>query len=54
VSLHLSTGMKPVEGAGCVVRLTGANQIGIHLARLIPQERQRLQEFLLSMVPEAV
>jgi hypothetical protein len=46
--------MKPVEGAGCVVRLTGANQIGIHLARLIPQERQRLQEFLLSMVPEAV
>jgi PilZ domain len=54
VSLHLSTGMKPVEGAGCVVRLTAANQKGIHLARLIPEESQRLQEFLLSMVPVAV
>jgi len=27
---------------------------GIHLARLIPEESQRLQEFLLSMVPMPV
>jgi DNA-binding response OmpR family regulator len=54
VSLHLSKEMKPVEGAGCVVRLPGANQMGIHLGRLVPAESQRLQEFLLSMVPAVV
>jgi hypothetical protein len=46
--------MKPVQAAGCVVRLPGANQMGIHLGRLVPAESQRLQEFLLSMVPVAV
>ena len=51
VSLQLSKGMRPVEGAGCVVRLPGGNQMGIHLGRLVPAESQRLQEFLLSMVP---
>ena len=51
VSLHLSKELKPVEGAGCVVRLSGANQMGIQLGRLVPAESQRLQEFLLSMVP---
>jgi len=51
VCLHLSKGLKPVMAAGCVVRLPGANQMGIHLGRLVPAERQRLQEFLLALVP---
>jgi CheY-like chemotaxis protein len=50
VCLHLSKEMKPVVGAGCVVRLSGANQMGIHLGRLVPEESERLQEFLLSLV----
>jgi len=54
VSLHLTKEMKPVEGAGCVVRLPGGNQVGIHLGRLVPAESQRLQEFLLSLVPVPV
>jgi len=36
---------------GCVVRLAGANQMGVQLGRLAPAESQRLQEFLLSVVP---
>ena len=51
VCLHLSKEMKPVRGAGCVVRLPATNQMGIHLGRLVPAESQRLQEFLLSIVP---
>jgi CheY-like chemotaxis protein len=39
------------EGAGCVVRLPATNQMGIHQGRLVPAESQRLQEFLLSIVP---
>jgi DNA-binding response OmpR family regulator len=51
VSLLLSKGMKPVTGAGCVVRLVGATQMGIHLGRLDLPESQRLQEFLLPLIP---
>ena len=51
VCLYLSKEMKPVVGVGCVVRLPGGNQMGIHMGRLAPAESQRLQEFLLSMVP---
>ena len=50
VCLQLSKEMKPVTGVGCLVRLPGASQIGLHLGRLVP-ESQRLQEFLLAMVP---
>jgi DNA-binding response OmpR family regulator len=50
VSLHLSKQMKPVQGAGCVVRLPSANLMGIHLGRMLPAESQRLQEFLLTLV----
>jgi CheY-like chemotaxis protein len=50
VCLQLSKGLKPVVAAGCVVRLPGANQRGIHLGRLVPAESQRLQEFLLGLV----
>jgi DNA-binding response OmpR family regulator len=51
VAMHLSQGMKPIVGAGCVVRLSGGNQMGIHLGRLDLAESQRLQEFLLPLIP---
>ena len=54
VSLHLAKGMKPVVGAGCVVRLVGGNQMGIHLGRLALPESQKLQEFLLPLIPAPV
>jgi CheY-like chemotaxis protein len=50
VCLHLSKGMNPVTCPGCVVRLAGPNKMGIHMGRLAPDESQRLQEFLLSIV----
>lgn len=51
VSMHLSRGMKPIVGGGCVVRLNGPTQMGIRLGRLELAESERLQEFLLSLVP---
>jgi len=51
VCLQLSREMRPVTTMGCVVRLAGANQMGVQLGRLAPAESQRLQEFLLSVVP---
>jgi CheY-like chemotaxis protein len=51
VAMHLAQGMRPVTGAGCVVRLSGGNQMGIHLGRLDMAESQRLQEFLLPLIP---
>lgn len=51
VAMHLSKGMRPVVGAGCVVRLCSGNQMGIHLGRLDLAESQRLQEFLLPLIP---
>jgi DNA-binding response OmpR family regulator len=50
ISLHLSKGIKPVVGAGCVVRLIGPNQMGIHLGSLALSESQKLQEFLLPLI----
>jgi hypothetical protein len=47
----LSADVKPVIGAGCVVRLTSTNHMGIHLGRLAFEESQRLQEFLLPLIP---
>lgn len=51
VSIELSQKMKPVVGAGSVVRILGGNQMGIHLDRLTVRESERLQEFLLPMIP---
>jgi DNA-binding response OmpR family regulator len=51
VSMELTQRMKPVVGAGSVVRLLGGNQMGIHLDRLPVEESARLQEFLLPMIP---
>ena len=50
-SLDLSPRMKPVVGVGSVVRVLGENQMGIQLDRLTIAESERLQEFLLPLVP---
>ena len=50
VSMELTQKMKPVMGAGSVVRVLGGNQLGIHLDRLPVGESERLQEFLLPMI----
>jgi len=51
VSLELTQKMKPVVAAGSVVRLASGNQMGIHLDRLPVEDSERLQEFLLPMIP---
>jgi DNA-binding response OmpR family regulator len=51
VRMELSHKMKPILGAGSVVRILGGNQMGIHLDRLPVGESERLQEFLLPMIP---
>lgn len=52
VTLYLSKSMRPIVGAGSVVRLPGGNQMGVHLGRLTLAESQRLQELLLPMIPD--
>ena len=51
ITLHLARAIKPIVGTGSVVRLDGKNQMGIHLGRLALSESQRLQEFLLPLIP---
>jgi CheY-like chemotaxis protein len=51
VTLYLSKSMRPIVGGGSVVRLSGGDQMGIHLGRLTLAESQRLQELLLPMIP---
>ena len=51
VSLHLSHTMSPILGAGSVVRLDGHDKIGVQLGRLKISESQRLQDFLLPLLP---
>ena len=50
VSLELAQTMKPLIGAGSVVRVLAGNQMGIHLDRLPVGESERLQEFLLPKI----
>jgi two-component system chemotaxis response regulator CheY len=50
ISMELTHKMKPVVGAGSVVRVLGGNQTGIHLDRLPVEESARLQEFFLPMI----
>lgn len=50
VSVELAQKMKPLIGAGSVVRVLGGNQMGIHLDRLSVGESERLQEFLLPKI----
>jgi CheY-like chemotaxis protein len=51
VSLHLNHTMSPILGAGSVVRLDGHDNIGVQLGRLKISESQRLQDFLLPLLP---
>lgn len=55
VAIHLQfgEGLAPIIGEGSVVRLHDKDQMGIHLGRLSAAESQRLQEFLLPMVPDS-
>lgn len=53
VSLHLNQATGPIVGSGSVVRVHGGNEMGIHLGRLNIVESQRLQEFLLPLIPDA-
>jgi DNA-binding response OmpR family regulator len=50
VSLELAQKMKPLVGAGSVVRVVGGNQMGILLDKLSVGESERLQEFLLPKI----
>jgi len=50
LSLQLSRTMGPIVGAGSIVRIAGANQMGIHLGRLSLGESQKLQDFLLPLI----
>jgi CheY-like chemotaxis protein len=51
VSLQLNQAINPVVVAGSVVRLCGHEEMGIHLGRLTLEDSQRLQEYLLPLVP---
>ena len=51
ISLELSSRLKPIVGAGSVVRIFGGNQMGIQLDRLTIAESEKLQEFLLPLIP---
>jgi DNA-binding response OmpR family regulator len=51
VSMELARRMKPVVAAGSVVRVLDGNRMGIQLAQLSVAESERLQEFLLPLIP---
>ncbi len=51
ISLDLSPRMKPIVGLGSVVRIVSGDQMGIRLDRLTIAESERLQEFLLPLIP---
>jgi CheY-like chemotaxis protein len=51
VSLQLNQSMSPIVGVGSVVRLDGHDKMGVHLGRLNIAESQRLQDFLLRLIP---
>jgi len=51
VALNLSQKMRPIVGVGSVVRVVGENQMGIQMDQLTVRESERLQEFLLPLIP---
>jgi DNA-binding response OmpR family regulator len=53
VSLHLSQRVGSVLGVGSVVRVSGGNQMGIRMERLGIRESEKLQEYLLPLIPGA-
>jgi hypothetical protein len=54
LSLQLSPGMKPIACLGAVARVAAGNRMGIHMERLEAKESERLEEFLLPLIPEEV
>lgn len=51
MSLQLSHQMRPMSASGSVVRILGGNQMGIRLHQLTFSDSERLQEFLLPLIP---
>jgi hypothetical protein len=43
--------MRPIAGAGAAVRVTDGNHMAIQMDRLAVVENERLQEFLLPLIP---
>jgi len=52
IQLRLTKAMGPIVGVGSVVRVAAANHMGIHLGRLGLPESQKLQDFLLPLIPD--
>src|SRR5258708_1905925 len=51
VAMLLSPRARPIVGVGSVARVMGGNQMGIQLDQLSSGESERLQEFLLPLIP---
>ncbi len=51
MSLQLTRRMRPIVASGWVVRILGGNQMGIQLHQLTVPDSERLQEFLLPLIP---
>jgi two-component system chemotaxis response regulator CheY len=51
LSLQLSQRMRPIIADGSVVRIHGRNQMGIQLDQLTLSDSEKLQEFLLPLIP---
>jgi DNA-binding response OmpR family regulator len=52
LKLNLPNGSRPVSGKGCVTRVTAGNEMGIQIDRMALSESEKLQEFLLPLIPE--
>jgi hypothetical protein len=53
MSLQLSQRTRPIVAAGSVVRILSGNRMGIQLHQLTLRDSERLQEFLLPLIPDA-
>ena len=51
VAMQLSPRARPIVGVGSVARVMGGNQMGIQMDQLSAGESERLQEFLLPLIP---
>ena len=51
MNLHLGQGMKPIAGRGSIVRVAGINQMGIQMDAFGMTDSERLEEFLLPLLP---
>ncbi len=51
MSLQLSQRMRPILASGSVVRVLNGNQMGIQLDQLTLSDSEKMQEFLLHLIP---